>query len=363
MKQTKYTQLDRTTLREGIRDSLTARAQYIVKNLDPVVAHTMSESYTEQPYKLNPAVQYFTQDDVKMMLGTWETPNADDYSGSYADNIENDVHKVDDLVDDQQTASTEKDTSIESDYDRTIRLMKAMYQLEESEAKIIEVDPDNGDDSDESEFKAALVTASKDDTEVAVELEDGSEVVLDSATIKSILDSDELFHKLTKNLDSIDSFTKTLGVGLSEEEDESLEESEEIVLPESLLEMYDYLDSIQADALYDFHENLFLESAISLDKLAAKLQQSGTGNNRNRMERGKIALVNRVRGGKLQMRKAVSNKKGYKIKDGQAVRMKPAEIKKRKLSARIASKKRRNQMSQINRKRGISLNIRDRRLG
>lgn len=374
MKKTKYVDLDMSTLKEGVRNQLTSKAQHVVNNLGPTVAQNITEAYTDQPYVINPTVKYYTRNDVKRMLSSWETPNADDFTGSYSANMDNPAHRSSEgiakLDGEEPVTPEDADKTIEidtegeeSDRERTLRLLKSMYQLEEgADVKTVEVDPEDGDDYDESEYKAALVKAHKDGESISIELDDDSEIDIDPDTIKKILDSDELFHKTIKNMGSIDSFTKALGIGLNEAEE--LEESveEEIELPESLLEMYNYLESIQADALYDMHDDMFAESTINLDKLAKSIQASG-GSNRNRQERGKIALVNRIRGGKLQMRKAVSNKKGYKIKNGQAVRMMPAEIKKRKISARVASKKRRNQMSQINRKRGISLNIRNSRLG
>lgn len=374
MKKTKYVELDMRTLKEGVRSQLTAKAQHVVNNLGPTVSQHISEAYTDQPYVTNPTVKYYTRNDVKRMLSNWETPNVDDHAGSYSANMDNPVHRSSEgiakLDGDEPVTPEDADKTIEidsedeeSDRERTLRMLKSMYHLEEgADVKTVEVDPTDDDDFDESEYKAALVKAHKDGESVSIELDDDTEVDIDPEIIKKILDSDELFHKTIENMHSIDAFTKALGVGL--EDDEELDESyePEIELPESLLEMYNYLDSIQVDALYDMHEDMFTEASINLDKLAKQLQSS-SGNNKNRQSRGKIALVNRIRGGKLQMRKAVSNKKGYKIKNGQAVRMKPAEIKKRKLSARIASKKRRNKMSQINRKRGISLNIRNRRLG
>ena len=52
-----------------------------------------------------------------------------------------------------------------------------------------------------------------------------------------------------------------------------------------------------------------------------------------------------------------------KIVNGQAVKMTFAEMKRRKVAARIASKKRAAEMSTIERKRKISMNLRNARLG
>ncbi len=60
-----------------------------------------------------------------------------------------------------------------------------------------------------------------------------------------------------------------------------------------------------------------------------------------------------VRGGKVIVKKK-STKKGYKIVDGQEVKMDPTELKARKKGAKKAAKKRKAKQSQTNRKRAIS---------
>ena len=122
------------------------------------------------------------------------------------------------------------------------------------------------------------------------------------------------------------------------------------------------------EALLAINEATFNRTPQDISSLVAQMQQSGNKkneqkNNKNRISRGRMAMVNRVRGGKLQMRKLISDSKGYKIVAGSAVRMKPSEIKKRRISARFASKKRRNMQAGINRKTKISIRFRHRRLG
>lgn len=69
--------------------------------------------------------------------------------------------------------------------------------------------------------------------------------------------------------------------------------------------------------------------------------------------------TNRVRGGKVQRRKKVSAKDGYKVdKDGKVVRMSASERLKRKRGARKASKKRKSKKSQIARKTKKSMRLR-----
>ena len=63
------------------------------------------------------------------------------------------------------------------------------------------------------------------------------------------------------------------------------------------------------------------------------------------------------------MQKKESAVKGYKIVNGVVVKMTLAEMKHRKLAAKIASRKRENEMATILRKRAISLKLRNQRLG
>lgn len=83
----------------------------------------------------------------------------------------------------------------------------------------------------------------------------------------------------------------------------------------------------------------------------------------NRRKMGRTVLVNRIRGGKVQMRVQKSAVKGFRLKDGKLVRMSPAEIRKRKRGAKISARKRKTEMAQILRNRRISLMKRKSRLG
>lgn len=82
-----------------------------------------------------------------------------------------------------------------------------------------------------------------------------------------------------------------------------------------------------------------------------------------RRQVGRKALVSRVRNGKIQMNHPVSEVNNFKIVDGKLVMMKPEEIRRRKRAARIAARKRSTKMSQILRKRSISMNKRKARFG
>ena len=68
--------------------------------------------------------------------------------------------------------------------------------------------------------------------------------------------------------------------------------------------------------------------------------------------------VNRIRGGKIQKRKKVAGKKGYKVQDGKVVRMKSSEKLARKKAAKKAARKRKGKKSQIARSTKKSMRLR-----
>jgi hypothetical protein len=71
---------------------------------------------------------------------------------------------------------------------------------------------------------------------------------------------------------------------------------------------------------------------------------------------GRAKLIKlRVRGGKVQRRKKLSDVKGYTLRGGRMVRMSTTERRNRKMGARKAKIKRRTKINQILRKRKISL--------
>lgn len=82
----------------------------------------------------------------------------------------------------------------------------------------------------------------------------------------------------------------------------------------------------------------------------------------NRWVVGRVAIVNRVRNGKVQIRKVVNITKGFKIVKGQLVKMTPVEMRNRKRSAKIAVRKRKAEQMQINRNRTSSMRKRKTRL-
>lgn len=98
-------------------------------------------------------------------------------------------------------------------------------------------------------------------------------------------------------------------------------------------------------------------------KAAEVLREAMAANDPNKKIFGKLAIVNRVRGGEVQLRKKESNQSGYKVENGHIVKMTPEEARNRKRSARISARKRKSKMAQILRKRVLSLVKRTNRLG
>lgn len=82
-----------------------------------------------------------------------------------------------------------------------------------------------------------------------------------------------------------------------------------------------------------------------------------------KLDEARIKLVKlRIRGGKIQRRKKVSNVKGMTIRGGRLTRMTAGERRRRKMGARRAAIKARGKRSQVLRKRKMSL-MKRKRLG
>jgi len=105
---------------------------------------------------------------------------------------------------------------------------------------------------------------------------------------------------------------------------------------------YEKLEEIKerlVDEIYgDYEETLDEDSLHNIQKI------------------GRAKLIKlRVRGGKVQRRKKLSAVKGYTLRGGSIVRMSTTERRNRRMAARKAKIKRRTKMSQILRKRKVSL--------
>jgi hypothetical protein len=106
-----------------------------------------------------------------------------------------------------------------------------------------------------------------------------------------------------------------------------------------------------------FYEKLEEIKERLIDKLYGDYEESldeSFLHNVQKIGRAKLIKL-RVRGGKVQRRKKFSDVKGYTLRGGQIVRMSTTERRNRRMAARKAKIKRRTKMSQILRKRKVSL--------
>jgi nucleoside diphosphate kinase len=85
--------------------------------------------------------------------------------------------------------------------------------------------------------------------------------------------------------------------------------------------------------------------------------------NKHRTNMGRVAIVDRVHNGVIQIRKIINETKGFKIVDGKLVKMTPEEIRARKRGAKVAVRKRKSEAAQIKRNLLTSLRKRKVRLG
>jgi hypothetical protein len=75
-----------------------------------------------------------------------------------------------------------------------------------------------------------------------------------------------------------------------------------------------------------------------------------------KLDEARVKIIKaRIRGGKIQRRKKVSNVEGYKVSGGQLQRMSPAERRNRKLGQRRGKIKRRSKMTRTLMKRQKSI--------
>lgn len=82
-----------------------------------------------------------------------------------------------------------------------------------------------------------------------------------------------------------------------------------------------------------------------------------------KLDEARINIIKaRIRGGKIQRRKRVSNVPGFTLRGGKMTRMSATERRRRKLGAKIAARKTKQKKTQILRKRRLSL-VKRSRLG
>lgn len=73
------------------------------------------------------------------------------------------------------------------------------------------------------------------------------------------------------------------------------------------------------------------------------------------LDEANLAKVNRIRGGKVQRRKLISTRPGYRVQAGKLVRMSSIERRKRHLAQVKAARKRKPMLARILRKRAVSI--------
>ena len=94
-----------------------------------------------------------------------------------------------------------------------------------------------------------------------------------------------------------------------------------------------------------------------------KLNKQNNMQEEEALDEARIAIIKaRIRGGKIQRRKKVSNVPGMTLRGGKLTRMSPTERRNRKLGARKAARKERGKRAQILRKRKLSM-MKRKRLG
>lgn len=347
-KHTKYVDLDNQNMRSATRAYLSEHAKHLLQGMRAEATAAMLEntkiSRLEDRVGVNDTRFLFDRERLEELLTTWEVTTGPHYDENYNNEYTKPGYSLDESLSNVETQ----------------QFLVEQFGITEAEDKPIEVDVTDEDPTDDNLFIDALKKADEEDTTVQITLDDDSTIDLDQDTIKRLIDDPELVKKSLTCTDNIETFAKALDLGVIGKDDEVEEEplSEGRVLMEHV---YNRMSELAPLALYDMSVEILGEAENNLNKLAAKVQLAE--NDSNKIVRGKVAQVNRIRNGKLELKATKSDVKGYKIKDGQAVRMSPKEVKKRKIGAKFAAKKRAQQASKIARKRAISMKMRDRRLG
>lgn len=110
-----------------------------------------------------------------------------------------------------------------------------------------------------------------------------------------------------------------------------------------------------------FNPKIHQPVSEQLDGISRATEKLGEEDTLEEATRIKIVRA-RIRGGKIQRRKRVSNVPGMTLRGGRLIRMSPAERRRRKMGQRRGKLKRRAKKNQMLRRRKLSL-IKRRRLG
>jgi len=147
----------------------------------------------------------------------------------------------------------------------------------------------------------------------------------------------------------------------------TLEESFKVILERKMCEMK---KKVAAKDLMELPHDIRMKR-LKMDVLEAKdedekedMEDDGEDKKDDEEEGISEARINivraRIRGGKIQRRKKVSNVAGMTLRGGKLTRMSPSERRRRKLGAKKAARKSRAKKSQMLRKRRMSLMKRQR---
>jgi hypothetical protein len=147
----------------------------------------------------------------------------------------------------------------------------------------------------------------------------------------------------------------------------TLEESFKVILERKMCEMK---KKVAAKDLMELPHDIRMKR-LKMDVLEAKdedekedMEDDGEDKKDDEEEGISEARINivraRIRGGKIQRRKKVSNVAGMTLRGGKLTRMSPSERRRRKLGAKKAARKSRAKKSQMLRKRRMSLMKRSR---
>lgn len=111
-----------------------------------------------------------------------------------------------------------------------------------------------------------------------------------------------------------------------------------------------------SEALAESFEQILTIKLHEMKKMVAAKMVAEATETEEQLDESRIKIVKaRVRGGKVQRRKKVSNVAGMTIRGGKLTRMSPAERRKRKMGARKAKIKRKSKMSRALMKRKRSM--------
>lgn len=165
--------------------------------------------------------------------------------------------------------------------------------------------------------------------DIEVELGDGNTIMLDPHTCQ-IVKNNGLLANFQGAIGSLESFAAAIGHEIHDDSSDSIAESVVASL---------------------YQRALGAIEAISEAEI-----------NKHHKKFGKLGIVDRVRGGKIQLRKNQSDAKGYKVLNGVIVKMTPEEARRRKIAGKITARRLKGMQSQMQRKRDVSLKIRANRL-